>query len=82
MAFSTGRLDSSLHDSKQTDFSVSPLTLPAPCISESCIKMKIDLKFYFSHFFVVPQKVYKTLILSLCLESGREGLMPSAFTAS
>ena len=47
MAFSTGRLDSSLHDSKQTDFSVSPLTLPAPCISESCIKMKIDLKFLF-----------------------------------
>ena len=25
------------------------LTLPAPCISESCIKMKINLNFYF-HF--------------------------------
>ena len=24
------------------------LTLPAPCISESCLKMKIDLKFFFT----------------------------------
>ena len=31
------------------------LTLPAPCITESYIQVKI--KFLFSHFFVVPQKV-------------------------
>ena len=31
------------------------LTLDIPCISESCIEIKI--KFLFSHFFVVPQKV-------------------------
>ena len=30
------------------------LTLNMPCISESCIEMKI--KFLFSHFFVVAQK--------------------------
>ena len=33
----------------------SALTLPVPCISESCIEIKI--KFLFSHFFVVSQKV-------------------------
>ena len=32
------------------------LTLPAPSISESCIKIKNNLNFYF-HFFVEPQKV-------------------------
>ena len=31
------------------------LTLPAPCISESCTENKLE--FLFSHFFVVPQKV-------------------------
>ena len=31
------------------------LTLNISCISESCIEMKI--KFLFSHFFVVAQKV-------------------------
>ena len=29
------------------------LTLNAPCISESCIEIKIKLKFLLSHFFVV-----------------------------
>ena len=29
-------------------------TLPTPCILERCIKMKNQLKFLFSHFFVVP----------------------------
>ena len=33
------------------------LTLNVPCISESYIEIKIKLKFLFSHFFVVPQKV-------------------------
>ena len=32
------------------------LTLPVPYISESCIKIKINFNFLFSHFFVVPQK--------------------------
>ena len=31
------------------------LTLPAPCISEGCIEIKINLNF--KHFFVVPQKI-------------------------
>ena len=30
------------------------LTLPAPCISGSYINIKINSKFLFSHFFVVP----------------------------
>ena len=33
------------------------LNLPAQCISESCSKIKINLKFLFQHFFVVPVKV-------------------------
>ena len=33
------------------------LTLPVPCISKSCIEIKIKLNFYF-HFFVVPQKAF------------------------
>ena len=34
------------------------LTFPVPCISESCIEIKIKLySSLFSHFFVVPQKV-------------------------
>ena len=34
------------------------LTLPAPCISENCIKVKINLIFFlFSHVFMMPQKV-------------------------
>ena len=32
-------------------------TLNLPCISGSCIEMKIKLNFLFSYFFVVPQKV-------------------------
>ena len=37
-------------------------TFNVPCITESCIEIKIELnlnqvKFLFSHFFVVPQKV-------------------------
>ena len=32
------------------------LILPAPCISESWIKRKINLNFYFHTSFVVPQK--------------------------
>ena len=32
--------------------------LPAPCISKSCIKRKINLIF-FSHFFVVPEGFHK-----------------------
>ena len=32
------------------------LTLPTQCISESYVKMKINLIVLFSHFFVVPQK--------------------------
>ena len=35
------------------------LTLPVPNISEGCIKIK--LKFLFSHFFAVPQKVLRRL---------------------
>ena len=35
------------------------LTLNSPCISESCIKTKISLNFYFCTFFVVPQKVLR-----------------------
>ena len=34
----------------------SVLTLPSPSISEICIKIQKELKFLFSHFFVVPQK--------------------------
>ena len=34
------------------------LTLNDPCISESCIEKK-KVKFLFSHFFVVPQKVLR-----------------------
>ena len=34
------------------------LTLPAPCILKSCIKINnINLKSLFPHFFLVPQKV-------------------------
>ena len=33
------------------------LTVPAPCISESCIKMKSKQKVLFSFFFVVLQNV-------------------------
>ena len=36
------------------------LTLNVPCISESCIEIKV--KFLFSHFFVVPQKAFKAFI--------------------
>ena len=36
------------------------LTLPVPYISESCIEIKMKLKFLFSHFFVLPQKVLRT----------------------
>ena len=32
-----------------------PLIVPAPCISESCTKIRINLKF--SHYFVVPQRI-------------------------
>ena len=32
------------------------LTFHAPCISKSCIEIKINLNFYF-HFLLVPQKV-------------------------
>ena len=32
------------------------LTFPTSCISETCIKMKINLKFLFSHFSVVSEK--------------------------
>ena len=32
------------------------LTLPIPCISESCIKIKINWNFLFSHFYMVPPK--------------------------
>ena len=39
------------------------LTLPVPCISESCIEIKI--KFLFSHFFEVPQKVLTYFFLFL-----------------
>ena len=35
------------------------LFLPFLCIPESCIEIKINLKFLFSHFFVVPQKKYE-----------------------
>ena len=28
-------------------FKIKPLTLPAQCISESCIKIKINMNFYF-----------------------------------
>ena len=38
------------------------LTLSAPCISESCIKIKINLKCLYSHFSVVPQKTFKAFI--------------------
>ena len=38
------------------------LTLNVPCISESCIEVKIKLSFLFSHFFVVGQKVLKAFI--------------------
>ena len=33
------------------------MTLPASCISESCIKRKVNLNFYFHTFFMVPQNV-------------------------
>ena len=43
------------------------LTFPAPCISESCIKIKINfyfINFSFSHFFVVHffMKAFKAFI--------------------
>ena len=41
------------------------LTLPAPCISESCIEMKIELNLYFHT---------SIFTLSLGLGLGREGL--------
>ena len=41
------------------------LTLPAPCISESCIEMKIELNLYFHT---------SIFTLSLRLGLGREGL--------
>ena len=34
------------------------LTLKVPCISESCVEMKIKLNFYFHTFLVVPQKAF------------------------
>ena len=37
------------------------LTLPAPCISKNCIKIKINVNFSFSHFIVVPQRFYEGL---------------------
>ena len=58
------------------------LTLNVPCISESYIEIKIKLKFLFSHFFLVPQKVLWrpfmkalkfNLVFSLRPELGREG---------
>ena len=56
------------------------LTLPAPCIPGISVEMKINLKFLFSHFFVVSQKVLRRpfrpfkLIFSFRLRSGLEGL--------
>ena len=35
---------------------ICALTLPTPCISESYVRMKINFKFLFLHFFVVLQK--------------------------
>ena len=61
----------------------SLLTLKDPFNSESCIEIKIELNFFFSYFFVVPQKVlflrhrkevWKqkfNLIFSLCPGLGR-----------
>ena len=36
------------------------LTLKDPMISESCIEIKIELKFLFLHFFVVPKTFWGT----------------------
>ena len=64
------------------------LTVPTPCISESCIKTKIKILFcgapkgfrrafnVFIKLFEAPQKMWKQkskLIYFLCLRSGREG---------
>ena len=38
-------------------YSVCFLTLNVPCITESCIEIKNQVKFLFSHLFVVPWKV-------------------------
>ena len=35
------------------------LSLPDPFISESCIKIKINLNFLFSYFFIVPKAFIK-----------------------
>ena len=43
--------------SESTDF----LTFPAPCISESCIQIKIDLNFYFHTSLWCLKKFYEGL---------------------
>ena len=46
----------------QKELTLKNSTVRAPCISESCINIKMNLKFLFLHFFVVPQTVLWRLL--------------------
>ena len=51
------------------------LTVPVPCISESCIEIKVKLNFYFHTSLWCLERFYEGLIFSLRPGSGRERLM-------
>ena len=38
------------------------LTFPVLCISQSCVEIKLE--FLFSHFFVVPEKVFMKVFMA------------------
>ena len=45
-----------LHSNESEQGFTQVLILPATWISESCIKIKINTNFLYSHFFAVPEK--------------------------
>ena len=53
-------IDIIFHAEKNTNLN-SYLLLPAQSISESCIKIKINLKFYFHTFFWCLKRFYEGL---------------------